>query len=52
MTGTIIMPSGFVKDISNVGHYAVGDLRTTIMSGDDVERAIDLIKDVWNNKTN
>lgn len=43
----VISPSGFVRDVSNVGHYAVGELRSTIMTEQDIGRVVSLIKRVY-----
>ena len=47
----IVAPSDFVRDVSKVGHYAPGDLQTTIASMDDVRRAVVLVKAIWDSKT-
>lgn len=46
----IIKKSKFVEDVSNVGHYATGDLRSTIMSEDDIKKAIKLIQIIYKKK--
>ena len=46
----IVRPSNFVRDVSGVGHYAPGDLRTTIASMDDVGRVVSLVKAIWDSK--
>ena len=46
----IVQPSNFVRNVSGVGHYAPGDLRTTIASMDDVGRVVSLVKTIWNSK--
>ena len=47
----VVKPSNFVRDVSNVGHYAPGDLQTTIASIDDVAKVVHHVKDVWNAKS-
>ena len=46
----VITPSGFVSDISGKGHHAVGDLRSTITSKNDIGKAVGLVRDVWDSK--
>lgn len=46
----VITPSGFVYDISGKGHYSVGDLRSTITSKNDIEKAVELVRAVWDSK--
>lgn len=46
----ILESSKFVRDISNVGHYSVGDFRSTIMSEEDIDNAIQVIKTLWDAK--
>ena len=48
----IIKQSGFVKNVSNVGHYSVGDFRSTITSEDDIKKAVEMVKVVWRSKSN
>ena len=45
-----ISPSKFVRDISNIGHYGVGDMSSTIMSEDDIDKAVKLVKRVYDHK--
>ena len=45
-----VLPSNFVRDVSGVGHYGPGDLRTTIASMDDVDRVVSLVRAVWDAK--
>ena len=47
----IIKPSGFVRDTSQIGTMSVGDLRSVITSEDDIERAVKLVKVLWENKS-
>ncbi len=47
----ILSPSGFVKDISNIGHLGVGHFSSTIMSEDDIDKTIDLVKIVYDDKS-
>ena len=47
----ILSPSGFVRDISNIGHYGAGHLSSTIMSTDDIGRAVDLVKIIYDDKS-
>ena len=47
----VIKPSDFVTDVSTVGHYGSGHLRTTIATEDDVSRVSKLAKDVWKVKS-
>ena len=46
----IIEPSRFVHDVSKKGIIGVGDLRSTITSEDDIERAADLVKILYETK--
>ena len=46
----IINVSKFVRDISNIGHYGVGDLRSTIMSNEDITMAVNLVKTIYKAK--
>ena len=47
----IIKTSRFVENISNVGHYAVGDFRSTITAEDDIKKIVELVKTVWESKS-
>lgn len=46
----IITKSKFVKDMSKTGHLGAGDFRSTIMSKEDIDKAIELIKIIYENK--
>lgn len=37
-------PPAFVRDVSNVGHYGVGDLRLTVSNMTDLEAVRSLIR--------
>ena len=47
----IIEKSDFVEDVSSVGHYTPGDLRSDIKSEDDIKKAVELVRKVWAIKT-
>lgn len=47
----IVKPSDFVRDVSKVGHYATGDLRTTIASTNDAAKVVRLVRYVWDAKS-
>ncbi len=38
---------GFLRDMSNIGHYGTGDLQVTLQKEEDVERARRLIEDAF-----
>ena len=44
----VIVLSDFVRDVSKVGHSSPGEIRVTVASEDDLEKAVILVKDVWN----
>ena len=46
----IIQESPFVENISKIGHYAGGELRSTILSEDDADKAVNLLKKVLTDK--
>lgn len=46
----IITPSDFVKDYTNIGHYGLGNFRSAIVSEEDIDKAMDLIKSVYEHK--
>ena len=46
----IIKPSSFVQDISHLGS-SFGDLRSTIASEDDIKRAVDLVRMLYEAKS-
>ena len=50
MTDKIIPLSEFVEDVSMKGRHYNGELRSTITSDDDIDKAIKLVKIVWDNK--
>ena len=47
----IIKPSRFVENVSDVGHHAVGDFRSTITTEDDIRMAVKMVKTVWQSKS-
>ena len=47
----IIKTSRFVENVSNVGRHVVGDFRSTITAEDDIKRAVELVKTVWESKS-
>ncbi len=47
----ILSPSGFVRDISNIGHFGSGHLSSTIMSEEDIGKAVNLVKIIYENKS-
>ena len=46
----IIKQSKFIENISNINHHYHGDLRSTIMSIEDINRAIPYVIKIWNSK--
>lgn len=46
----ILSPSEFVRDVSHIGHYGVGDLSSTIMSDEDIDKVVKLVKIVYEDK--
>jgi predicted transport protein len=41
---SITLEPGFTQDVSNVGHYGTGDLRVSLRSSEDLERAKPLLQ--------
>lgn len=46
----ILEQSDFVKDVSNIGHWGLGDFQSEITSENDLEKALPLIEKVYNQK--
>jgi len=46
----VIEQSDFVKDVSNIGHWGLGDFQSEITSENDLEKALPLIEKVYNQK--
>jgi predicted transport protein len=40
----VTLEPGFTRDVSNVGHFGTGDLEITLAKPEDLEKAIPLIK--------
>lgn len=47
----IIPSSKFVRDISNIGHHATGELCSTIYTQEDIDKAIDLVRIIYNKRS-
>jgi len=43
----IISESDFVKDVSNIGHWGLGDFQSEILNENDVEKAMQIIEKVY-----
>jgi len=41
---TVTLVPGFLRDVSNVGHFGTGDLEITLSKSEDLEKALPLIK--------
>lgn len=46
----ILSASKFVRDVSNIGHWGVGDFQSEIKSEEDIESALPLIQKVYQEK--
>lgn len=46
----ILGASVFVRDVSNIGHYGVGDFSSVIMTEEDIDKAVEYVKIVYDHK--
>jgi len=46
---TVALTEGFTRDVTNIGHFGTGDLEVTIRSLDDLEKAMQLMEQSYEN---
>jgi len=46
----LLSPSNFVRDVSNIGHWGIGDYQSQIKNEEDIEKVIPLIQRVYLDK--